>query len=132
MTLAKVKRHAQNSGASLKARAEDVLKARAEAERVATMLAEVEDAFKTTARQTGETSITVNGTRVTAVLDAQRRKADLGVLQTKVGAEVFEAATKRAINWDGWDALTKLGMIPEEVRDEVVTVTLYDQVRVTN
>lgn len=118
--------------AILAERAEAVLLARAESERVAKMLDEVETAFETQARATGLTTVEFeDGTKVTAVLDAERRSVDTEALRELVSAPTFRLVTKAVADLSKFDAAIEVGRIPATVVKAVVKTTKYDQTRVT-
>ncbi len=135
MNLAAIKRLAEpQKDKSLAEQAQAVIEAREVAANVATMLAEVEDAFKKTARESGVTSATLaDGTKVTAVLDKVRRSADSDSVEGLRGLladDVFTRVTKTKVDWKKWDSADEMGLLPEGA-GEFVKETVYDSVLVT-
>lgn len=81
------------------------------------------------AREGAEFAI-VDGTKV-SVVQGERPNYDADALRALVDEATFEAVTKTAVDGSKMKSAIKVGMVTSEVAEAVTTVTLYEQVRVT-
>lgn len=86
--------------------------------------------FQAQVAETGEKSVTVDGFTVSLV-SAERRSFDVAELAKHISASTYQAVTKVSVDNKAFDKARKAGDITEATEQAVVTITHYDQVRVT-
>ena len=86
--------------------------------------------FEAQVAETGEKSVTVDGMTV-ALVSAERRAFDTAELAKHITASTYEAVTKVSVDPKAFDKARKAGDITEATETAVVTITRYNQVRVT-
>jgi len=86
--------------------------------------------FQAQVAETGEKSVTVDGMTVSLV-SAERRSFDVAELAKHISASTYQAVTKVSVDNKAFDKARKAGDITEATETAVVTITHYDQVRVT-
>jgi coenzyme F420-reducing hydrogenase alpha subunit len=86
--------------------------------------------FEAQVAETGEKSVTVDGMTV-ALVSAERRAFDTAELAKHITASTYEAVTKVSVDPKAFDKARKSGDITEATEQSVVTITRYNQVRVT-
>jgi coenzyme F420-reducing hydrogenase alpha subunit len=86
--------------------------------------------FEAQVAETGEKSVTVDGMTV-ALVSAERRAFDTAELAKHITASTYEAVTKVSVDPKAFDKARKSGDITEATESAVVTITRYNQVRVT-
>ena len=86
--------------------------------------------FEAQVAETGEKSVTVDGMTV-ALVSAERRAFDTAELAKHITASTYEAVTKVSVDPKAFDKARKAGDITEATESAVVTITRYNQVRVT-
>lgn len=86
--------------------------------------------FEAQVAETGEKSVTVDGVTV-ALVSAERRTFDVAELAKHITASTYEAVTKVSVDPKAFDKARKSGDITEATETAVVTITHYNQVRVT-
>ena len=86
--------------------------------------------FQAQVAETGEKSVTVDGVTVSLV-SAERRSFDTAELAKHITASTYQAVTKVSVEPKAFDLARKAGDITEATETAVVTITRYDQVRVT-
>jgi coenzyme F420-reducing hydrogenase alpha subunit len=86
--------------------------------------------FEAQVAETGEKSVTVDGMTV-ALVSAERRAFDTAELAKHITASTYEAVTKVSVDPKAFDKARKSGDITEATETAVVTITRYNQVRVS-
>jgi acetylglutamate kinase len=86
--------------------------------------------FEAQVAETGEKSVTIDGVTV-ALVSAERRSFDVAELAKHITASTYQAVTKVSVETKAFDKARKAGDISEITEKAVVTITHYNQVRVT-
>lgn len=109
--------------------AHQYLKTREAVESATIALAELEEQLREYFTQTGHDSIEIEGKTIKIVRN-HRRVFDVTALKNLVSPALFRKVTEPTVKTKLWDSALALGKIDNEVVNQVVSITEYDQLRV--
>jgi hypothetical protein len=97
---------------------------------MAELKAQLDEAKADLLTMVGEGTVDTEVAKVTVVAPTTR-SVDLPTLKANMSRAAFAKVTKVAINWAGFDALVRLGGVPQEALDVVETAPGTRYVKVT-
>lgn len=109
--------------------ARQYIKTKQAVESASLALAELDEQLKELFAREGIESIEVDGKTV-KIVHNHRRSFDIETLRNLVSAPLFRSITEPTVKTTLWDSAVNLGKIGDEVIDQVVTKTEYDQLKV--
>ena len=93
-------------------------------------LAQAEASFKLELAKEGVDFAVVDGTKV-AVIKGERPSYSVEILKDLVSDKVFKTVTKATVDGKKFKSAVEVGVIKQDVADAVITITAYEQIRVT-
>ena len=93
-------------------------------------LAQAEASFKLELAKQGVDFAVVDGVKI-AVVKGERPTYSVEALKDLVSDKVFKTVTKATIDGKKFKSAVEVGVIKADVADAVITITAYEQIRVT-
>ena len=93
-------------------------------------LAQAEASFKLELAKQGVDFAVVDGVKI-AVVKGERPNYSVEALKDLVSDKVFKTVTKATIDGKKFKSAVEVGVIKADVADAVITITAYEQIRVT-